>query len=244
MLRKSKCVLFIVCTLFFSTSSIASVAVKNINLYDASRHRIIPILIYADSELKDTTGKSIVIINHGYTVKNSEYSFIANKLASQGYTVISIQHDLKNDPTFPTTGTLYLKRKPLWERGVQNILFVIAQVHLLLPNVNTKKLILIGHSNGGDISMLFATHYPNLVSKVISLDSLRMPFPRDNHFKILSLRAIDTKADDGVLPTLNEQKTFDIQLIKLKNAKHIDLCDRGSSQIKNEVNEDVLNFLK
>ena len=36
----------------------------------------------------------VVMISHGYGVKNTEYSFIANSLAEQGYHVISIQHDL------------------------------------------------------------------------------------------------------------------------------------------------------
>lgn len=73
----------------------------------------------------------VVIINHGYTVKNTEYSFLANALAAQGYFVVSIQHDLKADTNFPKTGTLYEQRKPLWDRGVVNILFVIKS----LPNI-------------------------------------------------------------------------------------------------------------
>jgi dihydrofolate reductase len=40
------------------------------------------------------------------------------------------------------------------------------------------KVTLIGHSNGGDIAMLFARNHPQFVKKIISLDSLRMPFPR------------------------------------------------------------------
>jgi predicted esterase len=45
-----------------------------------------------------------------------------------------------------------LRRKPTWERGVQNILFTIAELKKNKPNLNLEKVILIGHSNGGDIS--------------------------------------------------------------------------------------------
>jgi pimeloyl-ACP methyl ester carboxylesterase len=111
------------------------------------------------------------------------------------------------------------------------------------PNISSAKIILIGHSNGGDISMLFASEYPQLVSQVISLDSLRMPFPKNKNIKILTLRAIDTEADYGVLPDKIEQEKFGVQVIMLKNVRHIDLCDRGSSNIKNEISNDILKFL-
>lgn len=60
--------------------------------------------------------------------------------------------------------------------------------------------------------MLFTTIHPELVEKVISLDSLRMPFPIKNYVPILSLRANDTKADKGVIP---ESGAI---IIELKNA--------------------------
>ncbi len=73
----------------------------------------------------ETINKPVVIISHGYQIKNTEYSFIANALATRGYFVVSIQHDLETDKPLPTTGNLFDRRKPLWERGVQNILFVM-----------------------------------------------------------------------------------------------------------------------
>lgn len=219
----------------------SSVFIRNIDLVDKTRHRNVPILIYSNKKF-NKIGKQIVIINHGYRIKNSEYSFIARRLAAKGYTVISIQHDLKDDPALPTTGSLYQRRKPLWERGVHNILFVLTEMKLIELN-NSGKIILIGHSNGGDISMLFVNKYPQFVSHIISLDSLRMPFPKNNNIKVLTLRAIDTKADDSVLPNKNEQKKFGIQVITLKNARHIHLCDRGPTNIKNEIVKDILKFL-
>jgi hypothetical protein len=174
---------------------------------------------------------------HGYSVKNTEYAFIANALAARGYFVVSIQQDLKSDPALPKTGNLFQRRKPLWERGVQNILFTIAELKKTNPNLDLNKVILIGHSNGGDISMMFTKAHPELVEKVISLDSLRYPFPIRTHTPILSLRANDTQADDGVLPKSGAT------IIPLEAAKHIELCDRGPSEVKQQIIDFVSKFM-
>ncbi|MBA2650732.1 MAG: hypothetical protein H0U73_00470 [Tatlockia sp.] len=79
--------------------------------------------------------------------------------------------------------------------------------------------------------------HPELVKQAISLDSLRMYFPRSGKVPILSLRANDTEADPGVLPPKKVNKKAKITIISLKEAKHIDLCDRGSENIRKEFNE-------
>ncbi len=215
----------------------AYAAQEQLTFFDASRARHIPVIVY--KPLRPTAEqKPVVIISHGYTIKNSEYSFIANALSTQGYVVISIQHDLKNDPARPKTGTLVERRKPFWERGVQNILFTISELRKTQTDLDLRKVILIGHSDGGDISMLFARTYPQLVAKVISLDSLRVPFPTKDHIPILSLRANDTNADKDVIPK------SEATIIKLKNARHIDMCDRGSAEVKQEITSHIIAFLQ
>lgn len=225
--------LIIVCSL----ASDKGVTFQSFNLYDQARKRPIPIYVYfsqqALNKSKPTQPLSVAIVNHGYTVSSKEYSFIANSLVSSGYFVVSIQHDLENDPKLPITGKLYQKRKPLWDRGVQNILFVMNEL-MQNPKLNFNKIILIGHSNGGDISMLFATLYPNRVLKVISLDSLRMPFP-NNNVKILNIRASDTTPDPGVISKNAQSISID--------AKHIDLCDRGSIKTQQNINRLILDFV-
>jgi hypothetical protein len=207
---------------------------ESITIIDKSRNRIIPLEIYKP-KLQATY--SVVIINNGYGAKNTEYSFIANQLARDGYFVVSIQHDLKNDPPLPRTGDLFKMRKPLWQRGVQSILFVISDLKKAYPDLNLDKVILIGHSNGGDISMMFADTHPELTLKVISLDSLRYPFPIKDSISILSLRANDTKADEGVLPKTGAM------IISLKDAKHMDMYDPGSKKAKQEIVELITKFL-
>lgn len=197
-------------------------------IFDSDRQRSIPIEIYQPSKI---TRRPVIIINHGYGVKNTEYTFLAKPLCQEGYVVISIQHDLPTDPPLPRTGNLIERRKPMWESGVQNILIV-------LSTINYEKVILIGHSNGGDISMLFTTLHPEIVVKVISLDSLRMPFPTKDQIPILSLRAHDTMADAGVIPESGAL------IINLENANHIDMYDQGPEEIKREILSIIDRFLK
>lgn len=151
---------------------------------------------------------------------------------------MNVQHDLDKDEPLPRTGDLFKLRKPFWERGAHNISFLISQLKQSEPHLDLSRLILIGHSNGGDISMMFADKYSTNVSKIISLDSLRYPFPIDKNIQILHFGANDTKADEGVIPTTGV-KTFII-----KDVKHIDLCDRGSARIKGEVLELLSKFLQ
>jgi predicted esterase len=206
---------------------------KTLDMFDKNRGRNVPVAIYHGK----TTKKQVVIISHGYGAKNTEYSFIASALAAHGYFVVSIQHDLETDTPLPTTGTLFDRRKPFWERGVQNILFVMSELKKIEPQIDLSKVILIGHSNGGDMSMMFATVHPEIVSKVISLDSRRYPFPRNNGLDILRFGAIDDEPDEGVVPNTG------IQEIYVKGALHIDLCDRGSAEIKDKIQKLIIQFL-
>lgn len=212
-----------------------NVMIESYQLLDQSRQRPIPCVLYKSQAAKDDV--PVVIISHGYGVKNTEYTFIAEPLTAKGYFVVSIQHDLANDPELPKVENLFERRLPLWERGVQNILFVLSDLERRYPHLNTDKVILIGHSNGGDISMLLATKHSERISKVVSLDSLRYPFPTRNPIPVLSLRGNDTKADEGVLPDNG------VTLIQMADAKHIDLCDRGPVRVKEKMIEQITRFL-
>ena len=76
------------------------------------------------------------------------------------------------------------------------------------------------------------------VSKVISLDSLRYPFPSENGVPMLHFSANDTKPDPGVVPDKG------VETIIIEGAKHIDLCDRGGPRINEEILKSIIQFLK
>lgn len=105
------------------------------------------------------------------------------------------------------------------------------------PELGLDKVILIGHSNGGDSSMMFAALYPNKVSKIVSLDSRRYPFPRNTDAKILRIGASDDEPDEGVVPNSG------VRVIYFDGARHIDLCDSGNVSIKNEIQKSIVEFL-
>jgi dienelactone hydrolase len=218
------------------------VITQAIDMSDSLRNRVIPALIYSDKA--DTGGNhKLVIISAGYLGQNTEYSFLANHLVKEGYKVVVIRHELPTDEPIAREGNLYELRMPNWERSVKNVQFVIEAMKKIYPSIRCNKPILIGHSNGGDISILFSKLYPESLSAVITLDHRRMPIPRSSTPRILSIRADQFEADPGVLPGEEEQKKYGIQIIQLKNTRHDDLCDLGNPVAKQKVDSVVMRFL-
>ncbi|BBB98203.1 hypothetical protein AB7M49_005507 [Bradyrhizobium elkanii] len=187
----------------------------------------------------------VAILSHGNTVKNTEYSFLTNLFASRGYLVISIQHDLDTDaPMVTKVGEEYVGRRMQYNRGVFNIMYAIDELKKLYPNANYRQLTLIGHSNGGDISMFFAKQHPDLVKKVVTLDNLRVPFITDGRIKILSFRSRDPvfKADPGVVPDDETCARLGIKVVRTE-FQHNDLSDRGPDSAKSSIQAGVEQFL-
>ena len=150
----------------------------------------VDIAVRRDKEMQANAGMiklPVAVINHGNTVKFTEYSFISNVFAMRGYLAISIQHDLPTDPPMVTkVGELYVGRQPQYIRGVANIKFAVEEMQKVQPNADYDHLTVVGHSAGADISMYFAKLYPDHVKKVVTLDNLRVPFVTGGRFKILS----------------------------------------------------------
>jgi hypothetical protein len=187
----------------------------------------------------------VAILNHGNTVKFTEYSFLANILAARGYMVVSIQHDLDSDePMVTKVGEEYVGRRMQYNRGVANIMFAIDELKKVEPNADWKHLTMIGHSNGGDISMYFAKRYPEMIKKVVTLDNLRVPFATDGKFKILSFRSQDPvfKADPGVVPDDEICAKAGITVVRT-GYQHTDMSDRGPDEVKQRIGGILDKFL-
>lgn len=224
------------------------VKLDTLNLFDSSRNRPIPIAIFSPKTDKQITHQQVVFYSHGYRQNRQgsylTHSILTNLLASKGYFVVSIQHENPTDSLIPTEGIPKIVRRTNWERGVTNILFVLNELKKTNPNLDYDHLTLIGYSNGGDMSMLFAQKYPHLVNKIISLDNRRVDFPRTENPKIYSLRSSDQVADEGVLPTLEEQKKYGMRIIQLKNTIHNKMNDDASEEQGKEINNYILEFIK
>ncbi|TGE29216.1 serine aminopeptidase domain-containing protein [Hymenobacter metallicola] len=212
-----------------------------LSLFDSARRRSVPVVLYWPATNKKAT---LALLSHGYGGQNTAYSFLANQLAAAGYLVASIQHELPTDEPLPTTGNPRLVRRPTWERGVQNQLFVRQQLHRLYPRLDVNHLLLLGHSNGGDMAMLLAQEHPQLVDKVISLDNRRMPLPRIRRPRILTIRSSDQVADAGVLPSAAEQAALGMLVVQLPATLHNDMWDGATEAQKQEIRAVVAKFLR
>jgi dienelactone hydrolase len=216
-------------------------------LLDRNRNRQIPVTITSPVVGSGNRNRQVIIFSHGYGKNqpgsNEAYSYLTQCLARAGYFVASIQHELSSDELLPMQGVPQIVRRPNWERGVTNILFTLTELKRRYRDLDFECVTLIGHSNGGDMSMLFASSYPKLVNKVISLDNRRMSFPRVASPRLFSLRSSDQPADEGVLPSLDEANVFGIKIVRLPNTTHNDMDESGTLEQHEEINRYVLQFL-
>ncbi|THD63197.1 MAG: alpha/beta fold hydrolase [Bradyrhizobium sp.] len=241
------CVLVVVAIGGYFAFSKFAIRHETLNLVDTARNRPVDVDIAVrwDNELKADAGyitMPVAIISHGNTVKYTEYSFLANVLAARGYFVASIQHDLPTDaPLMTVKGSPYVGRLPVYQRGEQNILFAIDQLKKIQPHADYDHLTLVGHSNGGDISMFFAKEHPDMVQRVVTLDNLRVPFVMHGP-KILSFRSNDWKPDPGVVPDKAASKAAGIEVVQT-DAQHVQMSDRGPDSVKEKIQATLDKFL-
>lgn len=223
------------------------VKTDTINLFDQSRNRKVPVAFYTLKQNRGLKKPKVIIFSHGYGQNNGRsylaYSYLTEYLADKGYFVVSIQHELSTDSLIPTTGIPQVVRRPFWERGADNILFVINNLKQTHPHLDFRHITLIGHSNGADITALFPQKYPNIVDKIVTLDNRRMSLPRTSRPKVYSLRSSDQPADQGVLPTHQEQENFGMKIIKLPNTVHNDMDDHASNDQRQEIRNYIITFL-
>jgi hypothetical protein len=106
------------------------------------------------------------------------------------------------------------------------------------------RLTMVGHSNGGDISMYFAKMYPDQIKKLVTLDNLRVPFMTDGTFKILSFRSKDPqfKTDPGVIPPEGVREKSGITVVQT-GYQHTDMSDRGPDDVKSTIQGMLDKFL-
>lgn len=215
-----------------------------VTFFDRTRNREIPVALYKPK----TKYAEVIILSHGYGQNKGgdylSYSYLATFLAARGYFTASIQHELSTDSLMPVTGIPQIVRRPFWEHGADNILFMINELKRSNPELDFTSVTLIGHSNGGDMTALFPQKYPGIVHRIITLDNRRMALPEKSDLKVYSIRSSDQPADPGVLPTSEEQKKYGITIIKLPDTIHNDMDDSGNERQRTEIRNYVLGFLK
>ena len=253
-MKRGIVILLSVCMLLvvgYFTASKWAIRHETLTFHDAARDNrlvAVDIAVRRDKEMQANAGMiklPVAILNHGNTVKNTEYSFLANAFAARGYLAISPQHDLPTDPPMVTkVGELYVGRLPQIQRGVDNIHFAIGEMKKVQPNADYVKVTMVGHSMGGDISMYFAKEYPDEIKKVVTLDNLRVPFLTDGKFKILSFRSKDTQftPDPGVVPDAAQCEKAGITVVDT-GFQHNDMRDTGPDTAKTSIQTMLDKFL-
>ncbi len=213
----------------------------SILLHDASRDREIPVAIYIPRPAMDTP--RVALLSSGYGEQHTAYSFIAEDLMAHGFVVVAVQHELPTDLPLASAGDLFTERLPNWTRGTENLSFVLTALADEYRQYDWSGLLLVGHSNGGDISALFAHTHPDQIAAVITLDNRRYPVPRNENIRVLSVRAADFEADAGVLPSVAEESRYPIQIVKLGAARHNDMHDGGNDTLKHQISDAIRQFL-
>jgi hypothetical protein len=235
----------------YFTASKWAIRHETISFHDPDRDNrlvAVDIAVRRDKEMQANAGMitlPVAVLNHGNTVKNTEYSFLANAFAARGYLAVSPQHDLPTDPPMVTKeGEIYVGRLPQIQRGVANIKFALGEMKKVQPNADYSRVTMVGHSMGGDISMYFAKQYPDEITKVVTLDNLRVPFLTDGKFKILSFRSKDPqfKTDPGVLPDAEECEKAGITVVNT-GFQHNDMRDTGPDAAKDSIQSMLDKFL-
>ena len=227
---------------------------EQLPLVDSARNdRSVPVDVYVrrDKEMRATLGTidplPVVIINHGNTVKSSEYSFAAKFFAGLGYLVLSIQHDVPGDPPLAAPaerGTSYITRWSSYMKGSANIDFVVDTLKKQEPFADYDHLTLLGHSQGGDIAVFYTKSHPNTVVRVFTFDNLRIPLEGETEtFSIRGLDENDFKTEKGVLPCTAPCEKGNVTIGK-SDSHHTTLSDRGPEGVRERLLGSIAEFLK
>jgi len=215
-------------------------------IYDESRDRDIPIDVLYPIEKEHcnkTQQCSVALLSAGYGVSHTKYAFLSKQLNQLGYMVVAIGHELENDPPLSVSGDLYETRSENWIRGAETLDFIKHNLAFTYPNYNFNNLLLIGHSNGGDISSWLANAGKDYIDTVITLDHRRVPLPREKDINVLSIRGSDYPADDGVLPSPKEAQEYRMCVTEIPESRHNDMSDYGPKWLKDEINTVVRSYL-
>ena len=146
------------------------------------------------------------IILHGFLGMSDNWKTLGKKFSDQGYEVHLV--DQRNHGrSFHSNEFNY------------NVL--VEDLKHYCEAYNLESIILLGHSMGGKVSMLFAAKYPELVSKLVIADISPRYYPLHHQSILEGLSALDfnvlkerKEADDVLSNYISE---FGIRLFLLKN---------------------------
>lgn len=215
-------------------------------LRDETRQRDIPVEIRfpeASRHCSRSRPCPVAFVSPGYGLAHTDYRFVSDALVELGYLVASIQSVLPNDPKAPNTGNMIADRTPMWALGADNLVYAKSYLSKLYPAYDWAHLVLVGHSNGGDLSALALKRDPSLASVLITLDNRRYPLPAGGKIRVLSIRGSDFEADPGVLPSSGSTRSASLCILEIPGSRHDDMNDAGPTALKERIAAILAEFL-
>lgn len=216
---------------------------RQAELFDPARQRRIPLAIQPPQGDCRPHACRVAFLSPGYGLGPDDYRFLSDYLSRAGYLVVSIQGVLPEDPRPADTGNVVSDRMPMWTNGAENLAFVKSRLMSKYRDYDWSKLLLVGHSNGGDLSALALVRTPGLATSLITLDNRRYPIPRDKAVRVLSIRGSDFPADPGVLPAEEEAAALGQCIVRIPDARHDDMTDHGPGWLRDRITRIIGNFI-
>lgn len=189
----------------------------------------------------------LIILNHGNDVAMTDYSFIIEDLASHGYVVVAIQHQLKTDYKAPK----YLKERDISRYGqvIDNMYFVYSWLKNEAPlplksSINMQQVGLIGHSMGGNALLALLNRVSNsfqgknvqlfphngnskVKEAVIVLDVGGFSYPSHHLTPLLLLLSEEREAYQKKSDSYQDMLKIGHNILYYKGSKHISFMDHG-----------------
>lgn len=222
------------------------------DFFDESRKRQVPVSVY----LPEKTDSPIptIVFGPGYQgqeeVQTEElfykkYTYLAEYFTDKGCAFVSIQHDVFGDvdglDKIDPNAIQDVARRHLYIRGEANILFVFSELARQNLGLSLEKMILSGHSNGGDIAKYFTNQHPDIVQCLILFDARRAKIRPVLPLSVLMFEADDTTTDVGVIAEPVQENNamrmnLDLTIIKPSGAFHGSYIDgKISEKLKNKI---------
>ena len=205
----------------------------------------VPVQIHAPAAIQACTSATpcpVAILSPGYGLSGSDYSFVTSYLNGMGYLVVAL-HDSAGGVTLDRSAPVPPQVQAMARAASQSISTIVKENAPRYPQFDWRRLLLVGHSLGGDSSAQFAADHPDRVSSLISLDSRRVALPRSTAIRVLTIRAGDTGADPGVLPDEAERSRYRSCVVRIEGSRHNDMYDGGSERLKAGITSAIAAFL-
>lgn len=190
----------------------------------------------------------VVIINHASCAAMTDYAFLGEDLASHGYVVISIQHDLKSEEEEPS----------FWEgrscsrnaKIVDNLLYAFewlktTHTTLFQEKINLKRVGLIGHSLGANSLLLLSNRTLDMFQQdnrsallprldqndvkecLVLMEATRFSFPFNSHYPLFFLLAEEREVYHKKTGCYEQMTGAGHQVCYYKGSTHISFMDQA-----------------